>query len=140
MDLIRSFPSEAGKGNADALIRREVSSSKPDLIKMQVRSDKIEISSNIVFLTCDLMNSLAAVAEDLNTIYFYRLDNSVPASRTIGHDKFSGIIFNTAIHFGECDVTIRWKEKERRLKCKGTWLGKSAYEWQYDFIEVESAV
>jgi hypothetical protein len=139
MDLIRAFPSEAGRGNADALIRREVSSSRPYLIKTQLRSGKIETSSNILFLTCDLMNSLAAIAEDLNTIYFYRPENSIPASRRISHDKLSGIVFNTAIHFGECDVMIRWKEKERRLKIKGTWPGKSAYEWQYDFIEVEGA-
>jgi hypothetical protein len=40
-------------------------------------------TSNIAFLTCDLMNSLAAIAEDLNTIYFYRIEDSLKSGINI---------------------------------------------------------
>jgi hypothetical protein len=137
MSLIRSFTSEAGKGNADAWIRQEISSSKPDLVKtMQVRQDKVE-TSNVAFLTCDLMNSLAAIAEDLNTIYFYRLeDTKFTLIGVGGYAKLSWLIFNTAIHFEKCNIVTRGKENEQRLKCKGTWSGKSVYDWQNNVVDI----
>lgn len=138
MSLIRSFPSEAGKRNADALIRREIINSRAHLVGNTRTSEGNIKTSSIAFLTCDLMNSLAAIAEDLNTIYFYRLEGSRQPNH-IGHDRLSWLIFNTAIHFGECDVIIKGKENERRLKCKGIWSGKSVYDWQNNIILVESA-
>jgi hypothetical protein len=107
MSLIRSFSQEAGKGNADVLIRKEISNSKPDYVGSKQISDGELKTSNIAFLTCDLMNSLAAIAEDLNTIYFYRLEDSrLEDSRQlipIFHDRLAWLVFNTAIHFEECD-------------------------------------
>jgi hypothetical protein len=136
MSLIRSFIQEAGKGNADAWIRKEISNSKPHLVKStQVIRGKAE-TSNVAFLTCDLMNSLAAIAEDLNTIYFYRPED-FRQPRNISHDRLSWLIFNTAIHFGECDVIIKGRGKELKLKCKGIWSGKSVYDWQSNIILVE---
>jgi hypothetical protein len=64
----------AGQGFADAWIRREISYNMGSLQWQHVvRRDEIE-RSNVIFVTCDLMNALAANAENLNTFYFYRLE------------------------------------------------------------------
>ena len=137
MSLIQSFTPVAGQGKADAWIRREISNSKPNLVRStQVRQDRVE-TSNMAFLTCDLMNSLAAIAEDLNTIYFYRLeDTNFTLTGIAGYEKLSQLIFNTAIHFEECNITLRGNGKERQHNCKGAWSGKSVYDWQNNIVDV----
>src|SRR5689334_13020450 len=60
LSLIQSFTPLAGQGYADLWIRKETHESLheyDDMIKGQVKR------SRIVFLTCDLMNALSAVAE-----------------------------------------------------------------------------
>lgn len=136
MSLIRSFTSEAAKGNADAWIRKEISNCKHDLVKDAVQRDKLSRVSNFAFLTCDLMNSLAATAEDLNTIYFYRLEDKIRPSN-ISYEKLTPLVFNTAVHFEECDITLRGKEYEERFRCTGTWSGKSVYDWQNNHIIID---
>jgi hypothetical protein len=139
LSLVSSFSQQAGKGNADAWIRKEISSSKSDLVGSKRISGGELKTSNIAFLTCDLMNSLAANAEALNVIYFYRLEDSVTSGQTIDHHRLSWLIFNTAIHFGECDIIVQGRGIEQRYRCKGIWSGKSVYEWQNNYIEVEGA-
>lgn len=73
LSLIQSFTPLAGQGYADLWIRKEIHESLheyDDMIKGQVKR------SRIVFLTCDLMNALSAVAENLNTFYFFRLEEN----------------------------------------------------------------
>jgi hypothetical protein len=112
---------------------------KPDLVKNIIKPGKVE-TSNMAFLTCDLMNSLAAIAEDLNTIYFYRLeDTKFTLTGVGGYEKLSWLIFNTAIHFEECGIAIRGKGKGRQHKCNGVWPGKSVYDWQNHIVDIVSS-
>jgi hypothetical protein len=135
MSLIRSFKPESGKSNADALIRREISDCKDNLVTNTVQQDKVSRASNLAFLTCDLMNSLAATAEDLNTIYFYRLEDKI--QRNISYVGLTTLFFNTAVHFEDCDLTVRGREFEYQYRCTGAWSGKSVYDWQNSHINIE---
>lgn len=73
MSLLQSFTSKAGEGVADTWIRKEITSNLGNLrTHTYVTRASIESTAEI-FLTCDLMNALAAVAEILNTFYFYSL-------------------------------------------------------------------
>jgi hypothetical protein len=80
------------------------------------------------------MNSLAATAEDLNTIYFYRLEDKIQSNKS--YEELITLIFNTAVHF-ENDITLRGKEYEERFRCTGTWSGKIVYDWQNNHIIID---
>jgi hypothetical protein len=81
------------------------------------------------------MNCLAAIAENLNTFYFYRLEDD---KRNMGYDydRLASLIVNTAIQFDECDCVVRSKLGETRLKFQCQWPGKSASDWQNDIISL----
>ena len=60
INAFRSSDSNKGGDFSDYWIRREITSSP--------------VHGSAIFLTCDLVNALASIAEDLNTIYFIRSD------------------------------------------------------------------
>ncbi len=81
------------------------------------------------------MNSLAATAEDLNTIYFYRLADKIQSN--ISYEDLTTLIFNTAVHFEECNLTLKGRDYEQQFRCTGMWPGKSVYEWQNNHIIID---
>lgn len=81
------------------------------------------------------MNSLAATAEDLNTIYFYRLEDRIRSN--ISYEDLTTLIFNTAVHFEECNLTLRGGNSEKHFRCTGMWPGKSVYDWQNKHIIID---
>jgi hypothetical protein len=130
MSLLQSFVPVSGQGYADAWIRREIASASP---LVQVKPNEMQ-QSNIVFLTCDLMNALAAVAEDLNTMYFYRSEKDTIGLGPDPYEVFAKLIINTAIHFGECILSLKGDTKQEKSKVVGTWKGKSVDDWYKNFV------
>lgn len=68
-DLLQSFTSIAGKGTAYTWIRKEIAGNLPNLrFAGNIGKDQLERASEL-FLTCDLMNAMAAVAENKYIIH-----------------------------------------------------------------------
>jgi rRNA-processing protein FCF1 len=87
-----SFSENAGKGFTDMYIRKE-------------KRDAITSSNlNIRFLTCDLMNALAAVSEGLSTFYFARLKSEkyyLSEEHDACLEQLADLIIDTTTTFGE---------------------------------------
>ena len=83
------------------------------------------------------MNALSAVAEDLNTIYFYRIEEDTIGLGPDPYERVAKLIINTAIHFGECIFTIKGDSKMYTTKVVGIWEGKSVDDWYKNFVLME---
>ena len=136
--LLDSFSGAAGRGFADYWIRREIS----DYANKQNAADTRDNGGRvitipkpqIVFMTCDIMNALAATSEGLNTIYFSRIEQD---SITLEYDinkRLANVVFDTAIHFGECVCVIKYSNKIEKFRLIGAWNGKGTYDWHWNFI------
>jgi hypothetical protein len=68
ISLLQSFAPHAGEGFADAWIRREISNNHDLRRPKFVSKDHTEATFSEIFLTCDLMGALAAVADNINTL------------------------------------------------------------------------
>jgi hypothetical protein len=135
MLLLRSFTPLAGRGLADSWIRREISDASSVLaVQDKVkRNGKFE-GSDIVLLTCDLMNAFAAIAENLNTFYLFRIEEDRINLGFNFYTRLALLIINTAIQFEQCDCVIKAQSQTHKLKFKGVWKGKSVYDWQSNAI------
>jgi hypothetical protein len=132
-NTITSFTEKAGDDFADAWIRMEIS--KP--IKSSLRGGHFQ-DENRVFVTCDLMNALAALAEGINTIFVSRIEEDKPEGYYISEpEHLALIIFNTAVQFGKCDCVITAADVTRRIKIIGMWNGKTINDWLSDKVMVE---
>jgi hypothetical protein len=137
--LLQSFTPLAGQGFADSWIRREIANNMDRLERDNIIGrDTIE-RSNAVFLTCDLMNALAAVAENLNTFYFFRIEEDKMNLGFSAYNRLSSLIINTSILFEQCECIIKSQTEEQSLKYKGIWKGKSLYDWQNNIILYEKS-
>jgi hypothetical protein len=107
--FLDAFSTIAGKGVTDLFIRKEIR----DCTNLNKR-----------FLTCDLMNSLAAMVEGLGSFYFSRDENefTLSAEREVCMEQLSELVIDTVTLFGEANLTISSAaEAERTFKLSGKW-------------------
>jgi hypothetical protein len=135
MSLLHSFTPLAGRGFADTWIRREISDYLSQINQQIVPASTLR--SNVAFVTSDIMNALAATAEDISTFYVFRLQTE-KREFNIFYSSLPDLIFNTAIQFGECDFIVRIKGKNDKYKVVGMWSGKTVHDWQNENIILES--
>ena len=116
-NLLKSFPNASGSSFADTWIRMEI-----EEYVSQVRAS----GNDIIFLTSDLLSSLMAVAQNINTIYIYNTNNIREHNKDINK-----LVYSACVFFGECKVVIKSNqtEKERKFILKSVWAGKSTEEW-----------
>ena len=131
--FIHSFSSKAGEGVADTWIRKEITNNIADLRATTIVTKNIPETSAELFLTCDLMNALAAVAEDINTVYFYRIEDEDHRLKP-DHESLALLVVNTAIQFDECECSIASPQKKLTKKYCASWPGKSGLDWQDSFV------
>jgi hypothetical protein len=138
LPLLESFSRAAGSGFADVWIRRKISeyANKQSALSTRNKNGKVITISKpgIIFMTCDIMNALAAAAEGLNTIYFSRMEEDSIVLEFDINKRLSNVLFNTAIHFRECICVIKYNNKIERLRLLGTWKGKGTYDWHWSYI------
>jgi len=115
-DLLSGYIAHAGKGFADPFIRKEIQDSK--------RSWGELIQS--VFLTRDMMNALAACAEDLDTFYFSQTSSHQDIF-SVNYDRMADILTETAIIFETIGVHGLFPRKVTILE--GMWPTKSNIDW-----------
>lgn len=138
--LLESFSYASGKKLADHWIRKEVQefiSSLNDRFTRNKQGETTIQKASIIFMTCDIMNSLAAVSEDINTFYILRKE---PRELHVSTPLiFTNLVYNTAIQFGECTCCIKYYQKET-FNVKGMWEGKTTYDWLTDKIQINDSI
>jgi hypothetical protein len=105
---IENFSTVAGKGMTDLFIRSEIRNWKQD---------------NIRFMTCDLMNSLAATAEGIPTFYFSRIGDEfhLSAERDVCMGQVADLIVDNTVLFGNIDLMISSSTGFKKLKLTSRW-------------------
>lgn len=130
--LLASFSEKAGTQFVDAWIRKEVH----DFIG----NTSQVYAGNVLFLTCDLMNALAAHAEGLKTCYLSRIDQERFTLETSLSDteKLAEFVLNAAITFGKIrmDVYLTGNQLSESIELEGVWSGKTPYHWNNDCLRV----
>lgn len=121
INLIKTFPEAIGRKLPDPWIRIEVIKYDEGL-KRRPHTKK-----RCIFLSCDLMNSLAANAEGLNTLYFYTT-NRIRYNQSL----ISNLLVNTAISYEDCSIYERNGQKLCELK--GIWPGKNPIDWKNEVL------
>lgn len=123
------FSDRAGKGFSDMWIRKEIHD--------MIRTEKI-IAKKTVFLTCDLMNSMAAEAEVLTSCYFSRYPQEYYALKRYEGQFFDFVMAN-AVVFGK--IKIELLDGNGTLKgshiIESVWNGKTTAEWYSDCLRVD---
>jgi hypothetical protein len=107
----------------------------PDsLIRMEIAHNLGNSSpSNHIFLSTDFASSQAGSAENLNSMYFHHL-SSVTDKTMQG---FENIMYNSAIQFNDCDITIQSKNVKRTMRLIGMWEGKNQSDWSANSVQYE---
>jgi hypothetical protein len=111
-DIADKFAKIAGKGATDMFIRKEI-------------RDNMLTSGESLFLTCDLMNALAATAEGISAFYFSRSDSEI-GSLSSEHERcmeqLSELIVDTAIIFNEITIVKSLSlGKPKTMRFRGFW-------------------
>lgn len=85
---------------------------------------------NTALVTGDLVNALAATAEDIDTFYFSRVEDDTELFRIGNLQQVVKFIVATSILFEEVSISITGKN----YIFKGVWPGKTSGEWLNDSI------
>lgn len=130
--LVSSFTEKAGRKLVDMWIRKEIHDN--------IDRGYLGVHGDAIFLTCDLMNALAAEAEGLNTCYFSRLPQDSFFVEDNNSEQLFDLILATAIIFGEIklDVILVGDTVHCSLILRGMWNGKTTSQWFTDCIQVET--
>jgi hypothetical protein len=135
--LLESFSRASGTGYADHWIRKEVQEFTSTLHGVEKRDANgghyLEKSTGIL-VTCDIMNSMASVSENINTLYLIRKENF--ELNLNSPSIFASLVYNTAVQFGECTCQIKYHQAET-FKVTGMWNGKTTYDWLTDKILID---
>jgi hypothetical protein len=130
--LFSTFPEKAGKKLVDMWIRKEIHDFVGGMGGYANVSPK-----EIVFLTCDLMNALAAESEGLNTCYFSKEDQQ---SFSVDSDKMqqlSDLIIASTMNLGKIrvDIVLTDDTVHKSFMLEGIWNGKTTSQWYSDCIK-----
>jgi len=128
--LMTSFTEKAGKQLTDMWIRKEIHDA--------MTTGMLGRSQDVVFLTCDLMNALAAEAEGLPSCYFSRLTQDKIFIDQTNYGKIFDLILATAMMFEKIrlDVVLTADKIYGSFFLRGMWTGKTTSQWYSDCIEV----
>jgi hypothetical protein len=135
LSLLQSFAPNAGTGFADAWIRREILSNHG----LNTEQGQSGTTSSKIFLTCDHIGAMAAVAENINTLYFYRIEDDDKKPKPIGN-QLGLLIVNTAIQLNKCSCVLSSQQKSIAKDYCGMWPGKSAFEWENNFVRDSTVI
>jgi len=119
--LLRPFSDIAGKGWADAWIRREI----------HEFAGKIQEASrqHAVFVTSDLANALAAKAEGIWTLYLgTRADQE--GSIILDTAAFARLIVAFSVYFERVSFEAESPSKKDTCEIRGFWPGKTTLHWK----------
>jgi hypothetical protein len=125
--VIADFSSRAGSGFSDMWIRKEIHDAWNGEL------------GGVIFLTCDLMNSMAAEAEGISSCYFSKLpqkDFYIGSGGGNTEQLFEFLLAN-AIVFEKIRLELVSHENEPlgSYCMEGVWAGKTTSEWYADCVK-----
>jgi predicted PilT family ATPase len=129
--VMQSFSKIAGEGYADAWIRREVH----DFIEKLPRDKPLEHKAKAFFLTSDLLNAFAAIAEGIDTIYFWET-NDKNQNYQANYQQLGKFIVAMSVFFERISMQIRSKKTTESYELTGVWSGKTIEDWKNDLVEM----
>jgi len=112
IDTLTDFNDIAGKGRTDAWTRYEIRERYFQILR--ARS-----VPNFIFITADMVNSLAALAEGLDTIYISQIPDWKNKILSTNLKQISRFLINLSILYTELTVSINSK----KYNFKGFWNG-----------------
>jgi len=128
LELLRPFSDIAGKGWADAWIRREI----------HEFAKKIQglVPEHAVFVTSDLANALAAKAEGIWTLYLgTRADQE--GSIILDTAAFARLIIAFSVYFERVSFEAESPNKKETCEIRGFWPGKTTLHWKDFAVMIE---
>jgi hypothetical protein len=133
--LLESFSRSSGTGYADHWKEvQEFISTLHGFEKRDANGGYYLEKSTGILVTCDIMNSMASVSENINTLYLIRKENL--ELNVNSPSVFASLVYNTAVQFGECACQIKYHQEET-FKVTGMWNGKTTYDWLTDKILID---
>ncbi|MEM3870980.1 MAG: hypothetical protein QXE05_00220 [Nitrososphaeria archaeon] len=141
VSLVEGFSNIAGTEFTDIWIRREIRDvTKSKRISIaSVEIDFRERIINPILLTCDLVNALAAEAEDMKVCYFNRIEPEEDKISLNTNDvvkTLTDLFINSAIYCGKIEIKFSWPQESKSYYLEGIWTGKTTYHWLKDYIKV----
>lgn len=129
--LFSTFPEKAGRRLVDMWIRKEIH----DFLEGMGGYTNIS-PRGVIFLTCDLMNALAAEAEGLNTCYFSKTDQQSYFINDNTQQLFDFIMASTMV-LGKIrlDVILTGDVVHKSFTLEGIWSGKTTSQWYSDCVK-----
>jgi hypothetical protein len=116
LETLTAFSKISGSMNTDALIRREIKERSIFLMK--------NVTKFSIFLTCDMVNALSAVAEGLETIYISKIPDWAKHISPMTSEQISIFITTLAMLFTPLAIEVN----SRKSNLKGIWSGITTYE------------
>jgi len=134
---LEGFSHIAGESFTDAWIRREVHNFKEQKV-IPSSGHMTEKGDSVIFLTCDLMNALSAIAEDIPTLFFSRVNQEKFFMEN--HSQLAELIIDLAVTFGKIKMSVDLPDGKKEFYLEGMWHGKTIPDWEKDTIYATSIV
>lgn len=116
LETLTAFSKISGSMKTDALIRREIKERSIFLLR--------NVTKFSIFLTCDMVNSLSAVAEGLEAIYISKIPDWEKHISPMTSEQISIFITTLAMLFNPLSIEVNSKKSN----LKGIWNGITTYE------------
>jgi predicted PilT family ATPase len=129
--VMQSFSEIAGSGYTDAWIRREVH----DFLEKLTSEEKLEHKAKVFFLTSDLLNAFAAIAEGIDTLYLWEPSDK-DRSYEANYKKLGKFIVAMSVFFDRISMQIQSKGNTESYELTGVWSGKTIEDWKKDLVEM----
>lgn len=129
--VMQSFSEIAGSGYADAWIRREIH----DFGERFTGKLPLERTAKDFFLTSDLLNALAAIAEGIDTVYLWESSDR-EGSYEANYEKLGKFIVAMSVLFERTSMQIQSRKINESYEFTGVWSGKTINDWKEDLVEM----
>jgi hypothetical protein len=129
--VMETFSKIAGEGYADAWIRREVH----DFVEQLPGGKPLEHRPKVFFLTSDLLNAFAAVAEGIDTIYFWETDSTNEGYRANAR-QVGRFAVAMSVFFEKILMQTKSKKSPESYELVGLWSGKTIEDWKNDLVQI----
>ena len=129
--VMQSFSEIAGSGYTDAWIRREIHDFLEKLTSKNTQEHKVKA----FFLTSDLLNAFAAIAEGIDTIYLWESSDK-DESYEANYEKLGKFIVAMSVFFEHVSMQIQSNKTTESYELTGVWSGKTIEDWKEDIVEM----
>ncbi len=117
-ETLFDFSNISGTANTDVLIRREIKDAK-------LRDKEIEIDNDYTLITSDMVNSLSAIAEGIDTIYISKIPDWNKKIRKGDLSQITKFLITSAV----LSEKISINSSSGNFEILGIWDGKNNTDW-----------